>query len=149
MSEPQTSLPDSNGLGLGHVPVSTAGSGGPSGNFKSYEQTPNPFQGSSLFALPFESDQPYEKELQKALASVSIYSPSAQLPFNPSGVLSESSYYFSSGIQFVSSAGAGDNNPAGRYGSGIVTGKSHPSFNVNLVRNDFPILSEQVNGKTR
>lgn len=148
LSEPQTSLPDSNGLGLGHVPVSTAGSGGPSGNFKSYEQAPNPFQGTSLFALPFESDQPYEKELQKALASVSIYSPSAQLPFNPSGVLSESSYYFSSGIQFVSSAGAVNNGAAGRYGSGIITGKPHPSFNVNLVRNDFPILSEQVNGKT-
>lgn len=142
LSDPQTSLPDSNGLGLGHVPKSTAGSGGPSGNFNTAKQVNNPFNISSL--LPFEADQPYEKELQKALASVSSYSPSAQLPFNPSGILSESSYYFSSGIQFITSA---DTLNSGRYGNGVVTGMSQPSFNVNLIRNDFPILSEQVNGK--
>lgn len=142
LSDPQTSLPDSNGLGLGHVPKSTAGSGGPSGNFNTAKQANNPFNISSL--LPFEADQPYEKELQKALASVSSYSPSSQLPFNPSAILSENSYYFSSGIQFVTSA---DTQNSGRYGNGVVTGKSQPSFNVNLIRNDFPILSEQVNGK--
>ncbi|KIO78317.1 hypothetical protein TH53_04750 [Pedobacter lusitanus] len=146
LSDPQTSLPDANGLGLGHVPASTAQIGS-SGNPGRHEQPWNPLDRASLFSLPFESDQPYEKELQRALASVSVYSPSAQLPFNPSGVLNESSYYFSSGIQFLNKGGELNEHQVSRYGNGIVSGKSYPAFNVNLVRNDFPILAEQVNGK--
>jgi cysteine desulfurase/selenocysteine lyase len=131
LQNPQTSLPDSNGLGLGHIPRSTSGSGGISGhspNVKPYEQLPyQPAWGSS-YALPFESETPFEQQLKQALQSVNVSSPSAQLPYTPSGVLGEHSYYFSSPFQFSS-------------------GLSQPAFNVNLVRNDFPILAEQVNGK--
>src|SRR5687768_12808430 len=61
--DPQTSLPDANNLGLGHVPASTHGSGGISPGVKSAN------------ALPFENDRPFEKELSKALAAVNVYSP--------------------------------------------------------------------------
>nr|WP_068886676.1 family 2A encapsulin nanocompartment cargo protein cysteine desulfurase [Pedobacter panaciterrae] len=121
--DPQTSLPDANNLGLGHVPASTHGSGGISLGVK------------SVNALPFENDRPFEKELSKALAAVNVYSPSSQLPFTPSAVLGEHSYYFSSPEKFIK----------GDYRE--ITGQSYPAFNVNIVRNDFPILSEYVNGK--
>lgn len=112
LTNPQTSLPDVNGLGLGHIPASTAGSGGVSGRF----------------SPPLESDRPFEQELKQALASINIYSPSAQLPSIYSGPLTENAYYFSSANQFSN-------------------GSLQPAFNVNLVRNDFPILAEIVNGK--
>lgn len=120
LSAPQTSLPDSNGLGLGHIPASTSGSGGVSGLHSGNK--------SSAFALPYESEQPFEQQLRQALAGVNIYSPSAQFPFTPSAILNEHAYYFASDHQFSN-------------------GKTQPAFPVNLLRNDFPILSEQVNGK--
>lgn len=131
LTNPQTSLPDANDLGLGHIPGSTAGSGGISGYSpiaQNYEQLPyQPAWGSTL-SLPLESEKPFEQELKRALAAINIYTPSAQLPSFQSGPLTESAYYFSSFNQFSH-------------------GSLQPAFNVNLVRNDFPILSENVNGK--
>lgn len=131
LTNPQTSLPDSNDLGLGHIPGSTAGSGGVSGQrptVQNYEQPPYQPAWGSTFSLPFEAERPFEQELKQALATINIYNPSAQLPSLQSGPLTESAYYFSSVNQFSQ-------------------GHLKPTFNVNLVRNDFPILAEQVNGK--
>ena len=136
LSDPQTSLPDANELGLGHIPSSTAGDGGPSPS-SGYASSPNHRPGSTLHSLPLESDQSFEKDLQRALAGINIYNPSPQLPFTPSSVLNEASYYFSSGIQFASPGQSSTGN-----------GSSFPALNVNIIRNDFPILFEQVNGKS-
>ncbi|SEN85766.1 cysteine desulfurase / selenocysteine lyase [bacterium A37T11] len=115
LAHPQTSLPDPNGLGLGHVPGSTSGSGGASPGF---------VQANHI--LPFENEHTFHEQLRQALASVNVSGPSSQFAFTPKSIPDERAYYFSSGA------------------SG---GQSVPPFNLNWVRNDFPILQERVNGR--
>lgn len=149
LSSPQTSLPDANNLGLGHIPASTTGRGVSSSPlaYTSHDQLAGYAGNPSVHSLPFESERPFEQDLRNALATLNVSKPSSQLPFIQPAALNESSYYFSSGAQFVS-ADSLSNSPAAHYGNGAISGQSQPPFNVNLVRNDFPILSEQVNGKS-
>jgi len=78
----------------------------------------------SLFHLPFEQEQPFEKQLQQILNGLFQAQTTTQLPFAVSSA-DPAAYYFLK------------DKPAA-----II-----PGFDVNFIRKDFPILSEQVNGK--
>lgn len=136
LDAPQTSLPDANGLGYGHLPGSTAGSGGASPHFAQNDYD------SYISGVPFSAQNSFQNDLNDALAQVTSYSPSPQLAFTPKSLTDESAYYFSSGTQFFP-----QQHFSGYPGSSPTPGQAYPAFNVNLVRNDFPILSEHVNGK--
>ena len=123
IADPQTSLPDPNAQGYGHVPGSTSGSGGASNS-----SLPVAYSYAEDQYLPFAKENTFQQELHRALASVNVYSPSPQFPFTPQHLSNESAYYFA---QTGTSAGV----------------SARPPFNVSLVRNDFPILGEIVNGK--
>lgn len=137
IADPQTSLPDPNGLGYGHVPGSTAGSGGASPAVYS-----NRHADPANTAFPYHQETSFEEDLHRAFGKIKTYSPSPQLAFTPKSLTDESAYYFASGAQHFPFAGA-----SALSGRAFGTGQAYPAFNVNLVRNDFPILSESVRGK--
>ncbi|WP_036602457.1 family 2A encapsulin nanocompartment cargo protein cysteine desulfurase [Olivibacter sitiensis] len=134
--DPQTSLPDPNAKGYGEVPHSTAGSGGASaGDAVSGSRVEDHDLG--INALPFEGGKSsFEQQLLDALRHIQLSGPSAQFSNPPSSVLDESAYYFTPISPFAS----GSETQWSSYGAS-------PTFNVNLVRNDFPILNERVNGR--
>jgi cysteine desulfurase/selenocysteine lyase len=78
---------------------------------------------SALSQHPAAYDPSFEKELQRALKSIPVSSYSSQLP-SPA-----TSYYFL------------PEHPVG------ITGATSPPLDVNLIRADFPILQEHVNGR--
>lgn len=130
LAAPQTSLPDPHEHGYGHLPASRAG-GGTSQNAPIVGEDPQ---------RSYAKENPFALDLQQALAQVNVYSPSSQLAFNPKSVADERAYYF---------AHAPATSPYHR-GIGLTEDSAYRGpgvFNVNLIRNDFPILREQVNGK--
>lgn len=158
ISDPQTSLPDPHFAGNGVVPKSLAGSGvspsayknGPEQNvgYKSYldqlnrpEKT-SPFQKTEVPAswsdLPFASLQFNDPSLKEVLSSISTYMPSQQLPFAGNTQFPESSFYFlpEKELSFFS-----------KEKSLLASSFSGAGFDANLIKRDFPILSERVNGK--
>lgn len=126
LNNPQTSLPDPHFAGSGRVPQSVAGSG----ISPSIVQKNNPNE-----ALPFANDNSYEHDLKQALASISIFSNQPQLPVVPAA---QSSFYF---LTEAASLPVADGKPNQKK---IVTS---PPFDVNLIKRDFPILQERVNGR--
>lgn len=128
LADPQTSLPDPNGLGYGHLPASTAGSGGASPTAAQHVAVAETFTG-----LPYEHDHSFERAFRDALSHVNVYSPSPQLAFTPQVAVNEGAFYFLSDRLQPSDGGA--------------VGVPSPAFNVNMIRNEFPILSERVNGR--
>ena len=78
----------------------------------------------SLFHLPFQQEQPFEKQLQDVLNSITTTPSSPQIPLSGFGT-DAAAYYFLK------------DKPTAAL----------PGFDVNLIRKDFPILSERVNGK--
>jgi cysteine desulfurase/selenocysteine lyase len=86
-----------------------------------------------LFILPYEQEQPYERELRGLLDQITQFSPARQLPFGDTISAAGPSFYFL-------------NKPAVTAPHGV-SGIVAPPFDVNLVRQDFPILKEIVNGK--
>jgi cysteine desulfurase/selenocysteine lyase len=93
--------------------------------------------------LPYEQEQPFEKELKEALKGLNLSFPQQQLPVNVSGI-TNSSYYFISVNEALPFARPTENTSFHNKG---ITGLISPPFDVNLVRQDFPILKETVNGK--
>lgn len=84
---------------------------------------------------PFEDGESFLPNLEAVLAAIHQHIPSAQLPLAtppdlPSGAAA--SYYFLSG--------GGGYTPSG-------PSSFQPGFDINLVKKDFPILQERVNGK--
>jgi cysteine desulfurase/selenocysteine lyase len=136
LANPQTSLPDPHFAGQGKVPQSVAGSGiSPSITQK------NP----SDYGFPF-ADQSFETDLQHVLASINVFTVTPQLPaFAPAGL---SEYYFLAGnhsLPFVH-----ETNPfssAAPSNSHGISSLASPPFDVNLIKKDFPILQERVNGR--
>lgn len=126
LNNPQTSLPDPHFAGSGRVPQSVAGSG----ISPSIVQKNNPNE-----ALPFANDNSYEHDLKQALASISIFSNQPQLPLVPAA---QSSFYF---LTEAVSLPVAERKPNQEK---IVTS---PPFDVNLIKRDFPILQERVNGR--
>jgi len=172
INEPQTSLPDPHFAGEGKIPSSVAGSGispsatkhaGVNSGYSSYlEQASNPRQSPvsspypfgnasavpfSTSYIPYSSELPYEAELSKILHFSQPSVPSPQIPGSNSG-LSESSFYFLSGAGYfpftkdakVLSKNNGANDKQ-------LHGVPKMPFDVNLIKRDFPILQEHVNGR--
>ncbi len=136
LANPQTSLPDPHFASQGKVPQSVAGSGiSPSVAQKNH----------AGFALPF-ADQSFETDLTQALASINVFAVQPQLPVSAPSGLNE--YYFLAGNHslphvhetnpFSTAA------PSNRHG---ISSLGSPPFDVNLVKKDFPILQERVNGR--
>jgi cysteine desulfurase / selenocysteine lyase len=105
-------------------------------------QSVSSFSGSGLSPnnfnqLPYLQDNSFEKELQDTLNKINTAAPVPQLPFGSVPHASEPSYYFLKSVpsQFSVARSSG--------ASGII----NPPFDVNIIRQDFPILKEQVNGK--
>jgi cysteine desulfurase / selenocysteine lyase len=164
INSPQTSLPDPHFAGEGKIPKSVAGSGispssikneGATGAYRSYlEQASNPPQspvsvpyaseGASTIPfstgyIPYSAELPYESELRKILHFSQPFIPSEQIP-GASGATSESSFYFLSGKNYFSFFQDNTNYKQ-------VPGLQGMPFDVNLIRRDFPILQERVNGR--
>ena len=91
----------------------------------------------SLFHLPFQQDQSFDTELKKVLNSIHHTHTVPQFPFAPS-LVPEPAFYFLK-----------DKIPAGHHQNNHQQAGNFPAapFDVNLVRRDFPILQERVNGK--
>ncbi|RKR85125.1 cysteine desulfurase/selenocysteine lyase [Mucilaginibacter gracilis] len=90
-------------------------------------------------ALPFQDDQPFESRLQEILSNVRISSPAIRIPFDED---TDVPFYF---LKNRNNPLQGKNifdRDTARAGQPIA-----PPFDVNLVRNDFPILQERVNGR--
>ncbi len=135
INDPQTSLPDPH-FADGKVPKSVAGSGrSPS------LQHQNKTTGNKV--LPYENDNSFEQGLAEALASINSFNHLPQLPI----ATEPSSFYFLprvNGFQNFhhSDLVATDNLLAGKALAGAA-----PPFDVNLIKKDFPILQERVNGR--
>ena len=155
IDDPQTSLPDPHFYNS-EIPKSVAGSGkSPSAqnqqvpaenllksdNLKA-QQPANPFASTSLnpfsvptdysnFDLPFVGENGFEQQLQAAFSQVASVAPVSQIPnFAPVG-FGDPQFYF---LNAPKTAVAAPNYVK-------------PPFDLNFIRNDFPILKERVNGK--
>ncbi|WP_028978328.1 family 2A encapsulin nanocompartment cargo protein cysteine desulfurase [Sporocytophaga myxococcoides] len=157
--------PDPYLSGNGLSPKSVAGSGispslskqNPEALISNHAQTNNspfnssyPFQSgklqdpkSALNFLPFEQEQPFETELKEALKGINLSLPKQQLPSDFSSI-SNSSYYFISVNEPLPFSKGSENVISPNKG---ITNLTSPPFDVNIVRQDFPILKERVNGK--
>ncbi|HWK03244.1 MAG TPA: family 2A encapsulin nanocompartment cargo protein cysteine desulfurase [Puia sp.] len=117
LKSPPTSLPDPHFAGRGHVPSSVAGSG----------------------ISPSAMRQKDNVE--------DLHSPvgRAQLPQAPSAI---PSFYFLPGQEALSlTNGLPGLSTRSLTDGGGISGMTSPPFDVNRVRNDFPILQERVNGR--
>ncbi|HEY5748124.1 MAG TPA: family 2A encapsulin nanocompartment cargo protein cysteine desulfurase [Chryseolinea sp.] len=133
IKDPQTSLPDPHFYN-GEIPKSVAGSGrspslqNPSGNYST-----EPAANKSSHRLPFQSEQPFEQELNQVLRQINSFMATPQLPVSPFPGMHPTSFYF-----------LNDNTPSPVPGG---VGMVRPPFDINRVKGDFPILKERVNGK--
>jgi cysteine desulfurase/selenocysteine lyase len=96
-----------------------------------------------LFQLPYQQDQHFDTELKKVLEQISTSAPGSSSVFNGAPATPAIPFYFlndTHGLPAVKN----DREKTAKFGlSGIIS----PPFDVNIVRRDFPILQEQVNGK--
>jgi len=145
----------------GRIPVSVAGSGAsPStiqhGNNINIDNPQTSFPDENLKnnhagsdkgdglngLLPFEADS----DLSSILAGIRFYTPGSQLPDNGSAF----SYYFLGQQDFSpenSNSGFADKTALFQKKESI-SGATFPwGFDANIIKKDFPILSERVNGK--
>jgi cysteine desulfurase/selenocysteine lyase len=96
-----------------------------------------------LFQLPYQQDQAFDIDLKKILSNINTSGPSNALPFTGAPAATEIPFYFLSdkhGLPAVKSE-------QGKVKHAGISNIISPPFDVNLVRRDFPILQEQVNGK--
>ena len=93
--------------------------------------------------LPFQSDASFESELQNVLRSSSA--PRTELPGVSDAASPETSYYF---LQGSFPTLENEDSSKSRY---IVEKDKfngiRPAFDANLIKRDFPILQQNVNGK--
>jgi cysteine desulfurase/selenocysteine lyase len=134
LQEYETELPHS-GLDFGELPASEAGSG------------ISPSVTRSKGHLPLETDSPFEADLKAVLNQMISYIPSSQLPEGGSSAVHETAFYFLSGGNYFNRADL--RSPFENRHTGIAKplGLSKPPFDINLIRQDFPILQQQINGK--
>ena len=137
LANPQTSLPDPHFARQGNVPQSVAGSGiSPSIAPKR----------PTTEVLPFAADYSFGADLQNALAAINVFTAKSQLP-TPS-IPGDLNYYFLTGnnpLPFVNETAIFP-SPA-RLNTHGITSLGSPPFDVNLIKKDFPILQERVNGR--
>lgn len=126
IDNPQTSFPDEN-LKSNNPDDGTS----PSTSLKEY--------------LPFEADS----DITSVLAGIQFYTPSSQLPTSGFGLDAASSYYFLDEKKFPieNSITPSDKSVAFKK-QHFPNASSLPwGFDANIIKKDFPILSERVNGK--
>ncbi|PWT79122.1 MAG: cysteine desulfurase [Bacteroidetes bacterium] len=172
IKDPQTNLPDPHFLSDGKIPKSVAGSGiSPSfikhsevqQGYSSYiEQAGNPqqqpvsghhrFEGfsnspNSISYVPYIPELPFEKELNDVLNAQIQTSPSTQLA-GSNTAFNELSFYFLSGKNyFPFSKDTHKVSHQGYSKDSQLPALPKIPFDVNLIRRDFPILNEYVNGR--
>ena len=169
--EPQTSLPDPHFAGAGKIPKSLAGSEispastnyetgyqGMNSNLIQAANPAHPVSGLSPFEgypkqpyavehVPYKSELPFEKELNKLLGPIKPEFPATGIPGTHTP-LSESSFYFLAGSKYFPFPKETDLAYRSNYaGEPQVATLAKMPFDVNLIRKDFPILNEQVNGR--
>ncbi|MFP5043042.1 family 2A encapsulin nanocompartment cargo protein cysteine desulfurase [Parasediminibacterium sp. JCM 36343] len=140
-NDPQTSLPDENLKTNNSRSVAGDSIFSPAHVLKEY--------------LPFEVEgQSYQAGLEAALSSIFQHTPSTQLPLSAPagfGISDSPSYYFMEGhslpVGDLSSQLSGSTYPHVKSSTPPASAISTFGFDANLVKKDFPILSEQVNGK--
>ncbi len=143
VEDPQTSLPDPHFYN-GQIPKSVAGSG-KSPSLQNQDLTHGNV--TSHNKLPFETEQPFEHELKEVLSQINSTFPSSQLPHVSAFGINENSYYFLTGqnpLQYGNQLFGGANQNQNTHG---ISSYVKPPFDINLVKADFPILKERVNGK--
>ncbi len=170
VKDPQTSLQDPHFGGDGKIPKSVAGIGAsPSiakhaglqqGHAPYLEQGANPqqqpvsgrypfesFSNSpySIEHVPYTSELPFEKDLNVVLSFIRPSFPAAQLP-GTNTAFSESSFYFLSGNNYLPFSKEGFVHTSASEKKQVPALPKAP-FDVNLIKQDFPILNERVNGK--
>ncbi|MFI5156714.1 MAG: family 2A encapsulin nanocompartment cargo protein cysteine desulfurase [Chitinophagales bacterium] len=170
ISEPQTSLPDPHFAGEGKIPQSVAGSGispsaaglpdrfGETSLFSGKPEETNLLQGPGSFANPpvsplsrdfgsYGSEFPYVSILSGQGNSPYASMPNPHMP-DLKSVPSVSTFYFLAGNPFSSWTEQASFNPFVDPAK-ISNGSDMPRapFDVNLVRRDFPILHQKINGK--
>ena len=171
LNSPPTSLPDPHFAGTGHIPSSVAGSGispsamqqkdnvddlhSPYGSVPSFEAAlqeilqsiPTSVPGSQLpgFADPGQLSGFANRGSGSQLPGFAGPVAGTQLPQAPSAV---PSFYFLPGQEALSLTNGlpGMSTRSFAEGGGI-KGMTSPPFDVNRLRNDFPILQERVNGR--
>ena len=81
--------------------------------------------------LPFAGDNGFEQQLQAAISQINSLAPTAQIPNAAPVGFGDPQFYFFNGPSNAAAVG----------------NFVKPPFDINNVRNDFPILKERVNGK--
>jgi cysteine desulfurase / selenocysteine lyase len=128
LADPQTSLPDPHFPADSKVPSSVAGSGiSPSANYLSKEESGH--SNSDEFLIP---------EIKSILDSILVFDSGPQIPLANTG---KENFYFLNELYPVQHASVKNNPVSKNYGI------TKPVFEVDLIKKDFPILQEKVNGK--
>jgi len=134
LKNPQTALHDPHFADHG-TPKSLAGSGS-SPSVKYTEQHEQ---------LPFTTSNDLLPDINNILPAVHSFISTPQIPYGPP-VVNEAAYYFlnDDNLPFAGRQDAKGNSHLVNHHRPVL---SKPAFDVNLVKKDFPILQEQVNGK--
>lgn len=86
----------------------------------------------------WEEVSPFQQDLDNALRQVQSYIPESQIPISHTPTASQ--FYFSPDFSKLQSGGFSN-------GFSGISSLGKPPFDVNIIKNDFPILSEIVNGR--
>jgi cysteine desulfurase/selenocysteine lyase len=163
LNEPQTSLPDPH-FTDGHVPPSAAGVGVSPANIKPAGQTPvgqTPV-GQTNPALPYQFDT--QHDLAEVFSRIPNFGSAPQSPYTSVGAGHPSFYFLGENLserQHIPGASgfmprsfapfSADNIHVGKdrdqLGRAVQSPIGRIPFDVNRVRNDFPVFKERVNGK--
>jgi len=129
LKDPQTSFDD--------PALNTAAKPSSKENLTGFSLSGTELLGDNFKQLPYQQEQSFEKDLQAVLNQITAFPHVPQIPVKPDSQIPEPSYYFLKKVPAEFSA----ERPKGA--SGIITAP----FDVNIIRRDFPILGEIVNGK--
>lgn len=97
---------------------------------------------ANLFQLPYQQEQPFEADLRSLFTHINPVHNSPQIPFDSVSTFGENGFYF-----LGSESGKPSVNSIQKNNKGGLSHLVTPPLDVNLVRRDFPILQEKVNGK--
>jgi cysteine desulfurase/selenocysteine lyase len=136
LAEPPLNLPDPLFAGTGLIPHSVPGTKNDIKEPTASDQPIKPFGPASLQVghIPYTAELPYEKALKGMAGLFQPAFSSTGLPGLQS-IVQEPSFYFMHGRESISKNGIS------------FPGNTTAPFDVNLIRRDFPILEEHVNGR--
>jgi cysteine desulfurase/selenocysteine lyase len=135
IDDPQTSLPDPH-FADGKLPNSVAGSGkSPSLQHQN--------KSVSKEKLPYSNDSSLESGLAEALSTINLFASIPQLPAS----FGQTSFYFLQKENPFLITGKKDAISVDNALANKATVGAAPPFDANVIKNDFPILKERVNGQ--